>query len=370
MRWFRSTALAKACLVAGGLVMALGAAEIALRVRAVVTDPARRPVSVVLRAADVARDSDWSGCDTLRDLLQVSRHPDVVYELKPGLQCSFRGVEVRTNSHGMRDREYSTAKPEGIVRVAGLGDSVMFGWGVAEADSFLRVAERRLRELRGSGPRIQVMNFAVPGYNTAMEVANLEARVLDFQPDAVVIHLVNNDLELPRFMFDPVDPWSIKRFWLADLLRARGGARQDHSGWIDPRGLASLDTEVANRMASRYGHLAGEAAMRNGLSQLAASARERSIPVVVMALQDHGLPWRIGVEAAARNDFMLEVYGPRFSEYLVRNGPANTTEAWIGTFWLSSADPHPNVLGHRLMADALVHALARCFSPEAPRLAG
>ena len=88
---------------------------------------------------------------TLGDMVQASRFDDVVYELKPNLSGVFKKAHVRTNSQGMRGtREYSLEKPPGTFRIVGIGDSNLFGWGVAEGEPYLQILERRLGELAGS----------------------------------------------------------------------------------------------------------------------------------------------------------------------------------------------------------------------------
>ena len=51
------------------------------------------------------------------------------------------GLEWRTNSMGMRDREYSQRKPPGTFRVALVGDSIGAGWGVNAEDRFESILE-------------------------------------------------------------------------------------------------------------------------------------------------------------------------------------------------------------------------------------
>ena len=75
---------------------------------------------------------------------------------------------VHTSSQGFRDREYAAAKASGSYRVLGVGDSLMFGWGVDEGRDYLSVLERRL-EREHPERSWEVINTAVPGYNTVME---------------------------------------------------------------------------------------------------------------------------------------------------------------------------------------------------------
>ncbi|MBK9385185.1 MAG: hypothetical protein IPN34_10265 [Planctomycetes bacterium] len=103
---------------------------------------------------------------------------------------SLLGIEIRTNAHGMRMREIERKKPTARQRIAVLGDSVSFGWRVVESACWPRVLERRLR---AAGQELEVLNFAVPGYTTAQAAAQLRARVLDFEPDLVVLATGFND---------------------------------------------------------------------------------------------------------------------------------------------------------------------------------
>ena len=99
-----------------------------------------------------------------------------------------------------------------------------------------------------------------------------------------------------------------------------------------------------------------EQAFRDGLQRVAAVADERSIPVILLAMQDHGEPWELAAQSAATLGFRFDVYGPRFNHYLAEIG-RGSRQGWIETFWLSPEDPHPNALGHSLIADELVEAL-------------
>ena len=46
--------------------------------------------------------------------LQKSEFPDVVYEFKPGIDSYFKLTDFKTNSQGLRDKEYIINKPDGI----------------------------------------------------------------------------------------------------------------------------------------------------------------------------------------------------------------------------------------------------------------
>ena len=303
---------------------------------------------------------------SLRGLVRASSSSDLVFELKPGLDGLFKGVGVRTNSHGMRGREFSVAKPAEVFRIAGLGDSVMFGWGVAEEDTYLRVLEQRLGPAVSGGRQIEVLNFAVPGYNTVMEVSAFRDKVLDFSPNLVVIHFVHNDLGLPRFMIEAPNPWSLRRLWLVDLI---GGGWRDVQGrgwqWHQLGELERLSGEDRRRVQDAYAHFAGPEAFRSALASLAQLAGAESIPVVFVLLQTDGEPYAEASAAANRYGFHQVVAGPFFTDYIRDHDIEPTRDGWADTFWLSRNDQHPNELGHRLFADAILETVMPLVAAEA-----
>ncbi len=123
---------------------------------------------------------------------RYSEVPGLVYELEPS--ATAYGGRVRTNRHGMRDREYDLAKPPGTTRIAVLGDSVAFGFGsqpIAQGSTFPDILEQRLNE--SSADPHEVLNFAVVGYNAEQEAIVLEHKVLAFDPDLVLLAWVAND---------------------------------------------------------------------------------------------------------------------------------------------------------------------------------
>lgn len=106
----------------------------------------------------------------------------------------FADVPVHTNSLGLRDdREYDLRKKPGTFRILVLGDSVTFGHGSIAENTSPRLLEGKLRAWR---PEVdwQVWNAAVPGYNTAQELAHLLEVGPSFQPDLVIVGFYENDL--------------------------------------------------------------------------------------------------------------------------------------------------------------------------------
>jgi len=151
-----------------------------------------------------------------RGRFQLSTNRRLVFEPVPGVHADtiedkFYDYPGSSNSLGYRDREHARAKPAGTYRIVVLGDSIAAGYGVARTEEvFPARLEARLRR---RGLPVEVLNFAVSGYNTEQEVETLRARALAFAPDLVLVAYCHNDTK-------PPDPRII-----AALREARGKRR-------------------------------------------------------------------------------------------------------------------------------------------------
>ena len=111
---------------------------------------------------------------------------------KTGLYISKHEFKTRIaiNSAGMRDIEYTLAKPPGKKRIAVLGDSFTSSMGVDLPEAFTEIMEAKL--LRD----VEVLNFGVNGYGPAQEMLILQKRAIQYQPDLVVMVIfVGNDFD-------------------------------------------------------------------------------------------------------------------------------------------------------------------------------
>jgi len=125
--------------------------------------------------------------------------PTLGWALRPGASAweADEGVAwSKINSHGYRDRERATSKPQDVYRVAVLGDSCTEARQVAMDKTFTSLAEEELNRRRCRGERkVEVLNFGVPGYGTAQELLQLRERVWKFSPDMIVLQFyAGNDI--------------------------------------------------------------------------------------------------------------------------------------------------------------------------------
>ncbi len=127
------------------------------------------------------------------DIYQPVTTPGVVYTMKPGYDGVVFGVDLHVNRFGFRGPEWEPQKPAGVVRIALLGDSHAFGYGLPFEETVGEVSARLLNA--GGDRHYEVLNFAVSGYNSRQEYAVWRAFVQRFQPDLVVVLATDNDDE-------------------------------------------------------------------------------------------------------------------------------------------------------------------------------
>lgn len=100
---------------------------------------------------------------------------------------------LRTNAEGLRTA-LPPGRAPGRVRLALLGDSVPFGWGVDEGQTLADATAAALAA--GGHPEIDVLNAAQPGYST-VQATRLLARALPaWAPERVLIFLPLHDHNL------------------------------------------------------------------------------------------------------------------------------------------------------------------------------
>jgi hypothetical protein len=103
---------------------------------------------------------------------------------------------IRINSDGLRDREHERQKPPNTVRIAVLGDSYAEALQVPVEKTFWAVMERELQQCASfKGQKVEVINFGVSGYGTALELITLREKVWAYAPDIVLLAVTTgNDI--------------------------------------------------------------------------------------------------------------------------------------------------------------------------------
>lgn len=279
--------------------------------------------------------------DSYGSIIRLSSNEGIAFELKPLLNWDYAGARVETNRMGFRDRDYGFDKPEGTVRIFGIGDSIMFGQGVEQDRNYLAVLERLLNE-RFPERNWEAINSGVPEYNTYMEVETLQAKGLRYNPDIVVLGFCVNDIWLP----DPViylglPPWegigkyfTLDRSYLYYFIRKR----LDNSALDWPQPI------------NRFGHMGGGNALASSLRRLDRLSRERKFEVVVLFLTQKKGPVEMEfMRIASALGMHIVDMEAGIQEYMKDKGIKDYLESDMAV-----PDHHPSAITHRLTAEALL----------------
>lgn len=129
-------------------------------------------------------------------------------------------VEYQRSSLGLRDHDYAQSPPEGVLRIAVVGDSFAFGEGVP----LERTMCYRLNQSLGDG--FQVMNVSRPGLDTSQELELAWRIVPSFHVTRVLVVFVANDVGM-------TDELAQRQTFINDLINIRDEylAQHEASAW-------------------------------------------------------------------------------------------------------------------------------------------
>jgi lysophospholipase L1-like esterase len=272
---------------------------------------------------------------------QITSNGKPAFVHYPNREARLYGVDVSTNSVGFRDREFSIEKSAGSKRIMALGDSLVFGWGVAQDETIPKVMEQTLN--KESGP-CEVINTGVGNYNTSMEVELFKSTGLAFNPDIVVLVFYVNDAE-PTASISRVG-YALKKHSLLlalffdNYFRARGKF-DARFNWLDY--YSSLYAPDAPALGEN----------RRALRELAGICRERNIKLVMASYPElHQLkdyPLKIATDYIAG---MASECGALFVDLLPCLQDYSPESLWV-----SGEDAHGNGKAAKAVGLAISKAL-------------
>jgi lysophospholipase L1-like esterase len=278
------------------------------------------------------------------------------FVLRPNMTIDpGRRIPWSTNSHGMRDREYPIARPEGTFRIGLAGDSIAAGWAMKDGDGFEPRLERAFdkRSRARGGPAVEVLNFAVPGHGPGQRWSQFSAVGWAFAPDLVLFEATPADVG-----------WDERR--LRGLLpRGIGFDAPVYRDVLAAAGVGpGLRADVYRRLLRplRWELLAG--VYRAAVSE----CRSRGVPVVLVLIPRVGKP----ADPTERRKLVALARDAGFTAVV------DACDAYEGAdpadLAIGPNDFHPNAEGHAMIARALdarlwpfARARANATEGEEPR---
>jgi hypothetical protein len=112
------------------------------------------------------------------------------WSLRPNADDFTVDKPVHVNAAGFRDRDFPLTRTPGTARIACIGDSYTYGWGVRLEESYPKQLERCL----SSKMRVEALNFGVMGYNADQDLETLRKSAVLYAPDLVLYGFYWDDL--------------------------------------------------------------------------------------------------------------------------------------------------------------------------------
>lgn len=97
------------------------------------------------------------------------------------------------NSLGYRGPEIAVPKPAGVFRIAALGGSTTYGTSLSNRETYPAQLQQILRDEYGY-TNVEVVNAGVVQYASWDSLVNFEFRVLDLDPDMIIVYHAINDV--------------------------------------------------------------------------------------------------------------------------------------------------------------------------------
>ena len=295
---------------------------------------------------------EWTRFDAANVTRPLPDGDFLQFELKPDVDKTLFGRTFTTNSHGMRDREYSVEKPPNTFRIVVLGSSMDMGWGISAEEGYVNRLEDWLN-LRaaesGTGRRFEVLNFAVAAYSPLQRLETYRRKARAFRPDLVLYSATTLDARLLEIH-------------LCDLFRDHGDLGFDFlRARVLATGLSEEDLRVdrehklvhkdlvKQRIRPHYWPIQDET-----LGELAAECRSDGAEIACMIIP------RVGKAdaPAERAESVARLHGIARHHALPMFDLSGTFDgADPAAFEIAAWDDHPNEQGHQRLFRALARAL-------------
>jgi len=284
---------------------------------------------------------------------RVEPHPYLAYANKPGYASDERaggGKQVSHNALGLRGPETTWEKPAGVYRIVCLGGSSTYGFGpTSDATTW----PARLQEhLNAAAPplRVEVLNGGCQGYTSFESLINLSIRLIDLQPDLVVVYHAINDMRCAVWQQARRDNthwraiWPVERKSAIERLLARTTTFRLLRN-LDPAWRARRSGDLGWYAIRDYGR--GSYSM-GPAAEIGFQSLHRNLVGIAGVARQHGARVLFGLQATRWSDF------DRFGD-----------EAWIQRDGMKRALEITRATGAEL--DVPVVDLAAVLEAEAER---
>jgi lysophospholipase L1-like esterase len=279
-----------------------------------------------------------------RDLKFRSDNPLLGHDHVKNSSALLQSVLIRTNEWGLRGAPTPPRDPN-VRRILFLGSSITLGWGVNEQDT---ETEQLRKMFEADGQKVEVLNAGIGNYNAERYVERFFSELKDLNPSDIVVQYFLRDAEK---LDDGQGNFLLRHSELAVTLWI---AMTRLTGKI---GLKSLKEHYQSVYEPNS---EGCQTMQASLRKLAEYAKAHNIRLFMAMTPDvHNLADYPFSDIHRRMESIAKEDGYRFIDLLpaFKNLPPEQ-------IWAMPGDPHPNALGHHLMAEAMYPVLRQDAKAE------
>ncbi len=257
---------------------------------------------------------------------------------------------TKLNSLGCRDEEWPIEKPLGQERIAFVGDSFTYGWGIERVEDRLTEVIQKNMDVVKPG-QVKIMNVAKPGWDTATQLRRIPDIIRLYHVDEIVLCYVANDIEgampidqLQAFKQPPQPKW----------FNPDGSVLVD---WLYRRIFALRSAQVS----SYYDRLADAFA-----SQAIWSKQKQQLSSIAKLCQDQGVTFKVALlpfVQTGSTSFKRKPIHKQLDTFLTQIGVPHVDllptieNIDPSELVVNGADPHPNEKAQRLFAKAIFNML-------------
>jgi GDSL-like Lipase/Acylhydrolase family len=260
-----------------------------------------------------------------REVKMRDARPDLGHRHRPQAQARLMGVDVRTDSRGLRGPGIADEPADGTARIAFVGDSITMGWGVAEKETF---AHQVIDGLVKAGLKVDGFNLGVGNYNTRQELALFREVGAPLKPDIIVLAYFINDAEpMPSYadngwLVEHSAAWVVAGYRFDSLFRQFGEApdwKRYYRDLYEPEAPGWLQAQKA-------------------LGGFATTARELGAKIIVFNIPElrELRPYPFA-DITAKVRAVVEKDGMPFVDLL-----PTVENLEPASLWVTVPDPHPN----------------------------
>ncbi len=255
-------------------------------------------------------------------------------------EAILQNIKIRTNSLGMRGNE---PKEKFNRRILFLGSSITMGWGVDEKNVFTTILEKKFKD---DGYEIDILNAGIGNYNTERYVENFFSNLKETKPDDIVIHYFLNDVEILNHTVGNIFTRNLH------IGVAIWKSYNQIFGNINKVSLENYYSDLYDYDSESF------IRMKTAIKKLVEFSNKENINLYLTIIPDiHKLEDYPFYDIHKKMEIIANEYNIPFINFIddFQKFPTKS-------LWNLDNDPHPNKIGHKIMAEKIYPILLESYN--------